>query len=176
MVNLMYEWMTILLFQPFYQDRSAIRYITGNTNQTSFSEHDRNRVSQIRDKAFQSATPAADGILLLMEKFDHQHGLHMMDNTSVQIVYVAGKIHYLGILDNSSNASRMNKHHDGILKAIDHLRKMGVTWPSAVASADRLDELLKSASGGTVTSPSNAVIPSPQAILVSLSVHDFCVM
>jgi len=172
MVNLMCEWMNILLFQPFYQDRSTIRYITGNVNQAGFSEHDLNRVTQLRAKAFQSATPAADRILLLIGKFDRQHGLHMMDNTSVQIIYVAGKIHYLGILDNSSNVFGTNSPRDGMMKAIDYLRKMGVTWPSAVASADRLDELLRSASSATAILPSNAAVPSSRVDLVSSSSVD----
>jgi len=162
MVNLMREWMNILLFQPFYQDRSVIRYITGNGNQTSFSEHDRHRVSQVRDQAFQTATPAANRILLLLEKFHRQHGLHMIDNTAVQIVYVAGKIHYLGILDNSSTVFGRESPRHGMVKAIDLLRKIGATWPSAVASADRLEELSRSSSRGAGILHPNPAVPLPR--------------
>ncbi|KAF8325589.1 uncharacterized protein EI90DRAFT_3064328 [Cantharellus anzutake] len=145
MVNLVGEWMHILLYQPFYQDRSSIRYVTSSVHQIGFSDQDHTRVSQLRDQAFKTATPAAERILMLLNRFDSQHGLDKMDNTSVQIAYVAGKIHYLGILDSTSATYGCTLPKDGMMKAIQLLRRMGSIWKSAVASANRLEELYTAA-------------------------------
>ncbi|KAF8328697.1 fungal-specific transcription factor domain-containing protein [Cantharellus anzutake] len=150
MVNLMCEWMHILLYQPFYQDRSSIRYITTPVHQIGFSDQDYTRVSQQRERAYQTATPAAERILFLLEKFDSEHGLDKMDNASVQIAYVAGKIHYLGIIDSTSAVHRSMSSKDGMEKAIQLLRRMGSIWGSAVASANRLEELFTTASGNAL--------------------------
>ncbi|KAF8338284.1 fungal-specific transcription factor domain-containing protein [Cantharellus anzutake] len=150
MVNLMCEWIHILLYQPFYQDRSSIRYITNPTHQIGFSDQDCTRVSQHRDRAYKTATPAAERILFLLERFDSQHGLDKMDNTSVQIAYVAGKVHYLGILDGTCTIYGTISPKDGMMKAIQLLRRMGTIWKSAVASANRLEELFTAACGNAL--------------------------
>jgi len=143
MVKLIFEWITILLFQPFFQDSHSVKFIPPASIYTpnGISGDLYNRISTLCHKARQTAPPAAFRITAMLEKFDNQSNLRMIDNTAVQIAYVAGKMHLMSATNNPEYRYLDECPRQGVTRCIQILRKIGETWPSGVASANRLEEL-----------------------------------
>lgn len=143
MVTLIFEWINILLFQPFFQDTRLVKFVTPSHTQHGIAGDLFNRISRLCNKARQCAPPAAFKITAMLEKFDNQKGLRMIDNTGVQIAYVAGKMHLMSATNNPEYRYSNQSPSQGVSKCIDILRKIGETWPSGTASANRLQVLFQ---------------------------------
>ncbi|KAF8343067.1 fungal-specific transcription factor domain-containing protein [Cantharellus anzutake] len=141
MINAIFEWMNILLYQPFFQDSKTITFTSSCLTRLGISGDTYNRISRLCNKAKLSAPPAAFKITSLLETFDYCYGLNMVDNTAVQIAYAAGKMHLLSATQNPNYRYETEGPGQGVTRCIGILRKIGGTWPSGLASANRLEEL-----------------------------------
>ncbi|KAF8343062.1 uncharacterized protein EI90DRAFT_3031228 [Cantharellus anzutake] len=143
MIKLIFEWMKILLYQPFFQDSTSVTFTSPSFNQYGVSGDIYNRISTLCTRAKLCAPPAAFKITSLLETFDRQYGLRIIDSAAVQIAYVAGRMHLLGAIHNPDRRYGGATPGQGVIRCIDILRKIGETWPSGIASADRLDDLYR---------------------------------
>ncbi|KAF8343064.1 uncharacterized protein EI90DRAFT_3115564 [Cantharellus anzutake] len=144
MIKAIFEWMNILIYQPFFQDSKVITFTSSSSTQLGGVSGDTyNRISRLCSKAKLCAPPAAFRITALFEAFDRRYGLKLADNTAVQIAYAAGKMHLLSATHNPGYRYENGDPGQGVTRCMEILRKIGETWPSGMASATRLEELYR---------------------------------
>ncbi|KAF8341558.1 uncharacterized protein EI90DRAFT_3150636 [Cantharellus anzutake] len=161
MIKAIFEWISILLYQPFFQDSKAITFTSPSSSSLGVSGEAYNRISRLCCKAKLSAPPAAFKITALFEVFDHHYGLNLADNTVVQIVYAAGKIHLLNATHTPGYRYGDESPGQGVIRCIEILRKVGDTWSSGAASAKRLEELYRPIRGCQESAVEAVNPPSP---------------
>ncbi len=97
----------------------------------------------------------------MLEEFDSQNGLRKIDNTAVQIAYVAGKMHLMSATNNPEYRYSDQSPRQGVDRCIRILRSIGETWPSGIASAKRLEELFQPVRDRDDAAAGNGRAPSP---------------
>ena len=175
-LNLMYEWMTLLLLRPFHEPQAhklAMAATDGMTARRSLSRNNED-LKRIYRLANEECPKSASRILDLFQTYDKLFTLRLTPLTNVQVAYHAGKTLMRIVTSGGYGRTKATqaglKARDKVRECARQMRAMGETWPSGLVTAEMLEKDLEAeigrqsmASQLSPLSPNNGTAPIPPA-------------
>lgn len=173
-LNLVYEWMILLLLRPFYEphlQKLAISASDGTGTDPNFFK-DNEDLKKIYRLANEECPRSAGRVLDLFRAYDKLFTLRLSPLTNVQIAYHAGKtLMRIVIAGGCSRTKAIQAGHKARKKVEECaglLRAIGETWPSGAVTAQMLEKDLgteiekqNKASASFSRFPKEGIVPAP---------------
>ena len=175
-LNLVYEWMTLLLLRPFHEPHAhklAMAATDGMTTRRSLSRNTGD-LKGIYRLANEECPKSASRILDLFQTYDKLFTLRLTPLTNVHIAYHAGKTLMRIVISGGYGGTKATqaglKARDKVRECAKQLRAIGETWPTGVVTAEMLEKDLEAEIGRqsvapqlSPLSPKNGTAPTPPA-------------
>jgi hypothetical protein len=182
-LNLVYEWMVLLLLRPFHEPQAhklAMAATDGMTTRRNLSRNTED-LKRIYRLANEECPKSASRVLELFQTYDKLFTLRLTPLTNVQIAYHAGKTLMRIVISGGFGRTKATqaglKARDKVRECAKQLRAIGETWPSGLVTAEMLEKDLEAEIGRqgmaaqlSPLSPKNGTAPVPPAPITATGI------
>lgn len=146
MLNLMYEWMILLLLRPFYEPHlRKLAMSTSDSQDTARSlSKDNEDLKKIYRLANEECPKSAGRVLDLFQAYEKLFTLRLTPLTTVQIAYHAGKTLMRTVSAGSHGGPKAVqaglKAREKLRECVKQLRSIGETWIGGLVTAEMLEK------------------------------------